>query len=417
MTTEKFDFASVFKSGLPSPEALWTGFPQFNFVGGHNDPESFPLDDIIDAARAVLKREGRTLATYCLESGPQGYLPLREFLVEKLKRDSGITCSANDIMLTSGSLQAIDLINDVLLESGDTVIVEQSNYGGVLSRLKRLNVNVQVVPVDTQGMRTDMLAETLNSLADKGLTPQYIYTIPTIHNPTGAIMSEVRRAELLELAERYRVPVFEDECYADLIWDRTRPAALYAMSTDKRVIHIGSFSKSVAPALRVGYVVADWDVISQLLACKHDAGSGALEQMVLAEYCSKHFDDHISRLNNALKTKLGVLVDSLNEHFGTATEFDIPKGGIFLWVRFPETVDTARLFKAAIDNGVAVNPGVEWAHELPDANRRVRLCFANPSHEQIRNGISRLAEICHKETGIPRHISNVEREGAGKTQA
>jgi len=409
MTTEtKFDFGPVFRPDLPQPAGKWTGFPEFNFVGGHNAPESIPIDDLIDAAASVLKREGQTLATYRLESGPLGYLPLREFLVEKLKRDAGIDCGVDNILLTSGSGQGINLIGDALISKDDTVIVEQSNYAGALSRLSRLQNTMRAIPVDADGMRTDKLAETLQELSDSGVTPKLIYTIPTVHNPTGTIMSKARRSELLDLAARYGVAVFEDECYADLIWDRARPPALYAMSPDKRVIHIGTFSKTISPALRVGYVVADEDVINQLAACKNDGGSGALEQMLLAEYCPKHFHDHVGRLNTMLKAKLDVLVEALNEQFGTAAEFDIPKGGIFLWIRLPEAVDTTRLAQVAGAQGVATNPGAEWSWELPDATRYIRICFANPSHDQIRAGVARLAEICREETGVPERIGNVE---------
>ena len=139
-------------------------------------------------------------------------------------------------------------------------------------------------------MRMDALAATLADLKSRGIRPKYIYTIPTVQNPTGSIMPEARRAELLKLSAEYGVPIFEDDCYADLIWKGERPPAIYAMSPHGGVIHIGSFSKSIAPALRVGFIVAPWEMMSRMLALKTDAGSGALEQMVLAEYCAPHFE-------------------------------------------------------------------------------------------------------------------------------
>ncbi len=274
---------------MPAPAARWTGLAKYSFVGGNNDPDQVPVEGLIDAVNAVLKREGKTLATYGLASGPQGYRPLREFLAAKLKRDAGIACTADDILIVSGSLQALDLVNATLLARGDTVIIEQETYQGALNRLTRLGVNAVGIPLDDEGMRMDALAAALADLKRRGITPKYIYTIPTVQNPTGTIMPETRRAELLKLSQQYGVPIFEDDCYADLIWDGERPPALYAMSSDGSVIHIGSFSKSIAPALRVGYIVAAWDVLSRMLALKTDAGSGALEQMVLAEYCAPHF--------------------------------------------------------------------------------------------------------------------------------
>src|SRR4051812_30452219 len=270
-----FDFAPLLAAGLPAPAAKWTGFPRFNFSGGHNDADHLPVDSIIAAATAVLAREGSTLATYGLESGPLGYHPLRAFLVEKLKRHAGISCSADEILITSGSLQAIDLVNGILLAPGDTVVIEQESYGGALTRLARLGVKTVGIPLDGEGLRMDALAAALDDLKRRGVRAKYIYTIPTVQNPTGTIMGEERRLELLRLAQVHGVPIFEDECYSDLVWDGRRPPALYAMSQAGGVIHIGSFSKSVAPALRVGYIVAPWDLLSRMLALKTDAGSGA----------------------------------------------------------------------------------------------------------------------------------------------
>jgi 2-aminoadipate transaminase len=309
----------------------------------------------------VLAREGRNLATYGLASGPLGYRPLRDFLAQKLKRTAGISCDADEILITSGSLQAIDLVNAMLLARGDTVVIEQATYQGALTRLARLGVTAVGVPLVAEGMRMDALAAALDDLKRRGVRPKYIYTIPTVQNPTSTIMSEARRHELLRLAAAHGVPIFEDDCYADLIWDGRRPPALYAMSKHGGVIHIGSFSKSIAPALRVGYIVAEWDVLGRMLALKNDAGSGPLEQMVLGEFCTPHFDAHVPRLTRGLRAKLETLMDALNEQFGTAAEFDDPKGGIFLWVKLPDAVDTQKLFQPALAAGVAINPGAEWS--------------------------------------------------------
>ena len=272
-----FDFAPLLTAGLPPPAAKWTGFAKYNFSGGHNDADQVPVDQLTAAATAVLKREGSTLATYGLESGPLGYLPLRAFLVDKLRQHAGIACTADEILVTSGSLQAIDLVNGILLAPGDTVLIEQESYGGALTRLGRRGVKMVGIPLDREGLRIDALAAALDDLKRRGVRPKYIYTIPTVQNPTGTIMGEERRLELLRLAQHHGVPVFEDECYSDLIWDGRRPLALYAMSKSGGVIHIGSFSKSIAPALRVGFIVAPWELLSRMLPLKTDAGSGALE--------------------------------------------------------------------------------------------------------------------------------------------
>jgi 2-aminoadipate transaminase len=408
MSAAPFDYAALSRPGLPAPAVKWTGFPKYNFVGGHNDAAHIPVEGLARAATSVLQREGATLATYGLMSGPQGYRPLREFLARKLKSYAGMACAADDILITSGSVQGLDLVANLLAAPGDTVLVEQETYGGALTRLTRSGLKAVGVPLDAEGLNPDALVNALDELKGRGVQPKYIYTIPTVQNPTGAIMSEGRRAEILKISEAYRVPILEDECYSDLVWEGGRPSALYAMSKSGGVIHIGSFSKSISPALRVGYVVAGWDVMSRLLALKTDAGSGALEQMVLAEFCNAEFTSHVATLNRGLQEKLGVLTEALAEHFGTSAEFVVPPGGIFLWIKLPDNVDTARLAQVALPEGVALNPGPEWSTDKAYAKPRLRLCFAYPSPDVIRQGVATLAEICRREFGVPARIANVK---------
>jgi 2-aminoadipate transaminase len=401
MSAAPFDFTPLLPAGLPSPAARWSGRVKYDFTGGNNDPDRLPLDGLIAAANSVLRREGRTLSTYGLNSGPQGYRALREFLVGKLKADAGITCSADDILMTSGSLQALDLVNHTLLERGDTVVIEQDCYQGSINRLTRIGVTVVGIPLDGDGMRMDLLANALEELKRKGVRPKYIYTIPTVQNPTGTILPLERRSQMLRLAAEHGVPIFEDDCYCDLIWSGERPPAIYAMSERGDVIHIGSFSKSIGPALRVGYIVAPWPLLSRMLPLKTDGGTGALEQMVLAEYCTANFSRHVPVLRQALRGKLETLMESLRQSFGSAAQFDDPKGGIFLWIKLPDNVDTQKLYQPALAAGVAINPGAEWSVNKVYGRSRMRLCFASLSHEEINHGVAALAEVCRREFGVP----------------
>ncbi|WP_425052911.1 PLP-dependent aminotransferase family protein [Psychromarinibacter sp. S121] len=403
-----FDFSPLLPESTPAPAKRWSGFPEFNFIGGHIDNATVPVDDLRAAMDRALSREGADIATYSLRSGPQGYRPLREYLVQKLKRYSGIDTTADDILLTSGSLQAMELVNKLLLERGDTVIVEETNYGGTFSKLRAMGVDMIPVPLDAEGMRMDALETVLNDLAAKGIRPKYIFTIATVHNPTGTILPLDRRHRMLELAKQHGVPIFEDECYSDLVWANERPPALRALDDSGMVIHIGTFSKTVGPALRVGYINAGWPVLGRLIALKTDAGSPALEQMMLAEYCPDHFDDHVRRCNAVLEGKLDAMIDAVDECFGTTVEFAKPPGGIFLWLKLPEGVTTPQLAAVAGAKGVAVNPGPDWSLE-GDADRWIRLCFANPPIETIRKGVARLAEICREEFGVPEISGNIRR--------
>lgn len=412
-----FDVSTLFRANLPAPaKAPFKAFPAFNFVGGHNDAAGVPVEALTAAATRVIAREGATLATYGLNSGPQGYRPLREFIASWMAGCAGMQDSADNILITSGSLQALDLVNQLLVGPGDMVIAEEATYGGALTRLKKLGVPCLGVRLDDDGIDPAHLAELLENQQDAGNPVKFIYTIPTVQNPTGSVMPVARRKQLLDLAARFNCLIFEDDCYADLVWSGTRPpsvraldaAAAQAEGRPNRVIYCGSFSKSVAPALRIGFIMADWPVIAQILPLKTDAGTGALDQMVLAEFCKEHFTDHITDLRARLKAKCDATIEALEEHFGTAAEFTAPLGGIFIWVTLPEGVDTKRLEAAALEEGVAINPGAEWTVDGAQNRRRMRLCFGNPDETTIREGIARLAAVCHREFGIPARISNVE---------
>ena len=242
------------------------------------------------------------------------------------ERAAGIHCTADEVLITSGSLQGLDLVNQVLLAPGDTVIMEHMTYGGAITRVKRMGADVVGVAVDHDGIVVEALEAVLDDLAGRGIRPKYVYAIPTVQNPTATVMSKARREALLELTTARGVPIFEDECYSDLVWDGARPPALRGMAGDDRVIHIGSFSKSIAPALRLGYLVASWPLMSRILGIKNDGGSGALEQMIVAEYCERHFDAHLTLLRSRLRAKLDALMAALRDQFGASAEFEAPVG-------------------------------------------------------------------------------------------
>ena len=314
-----FDLTSRFAKGLPDPSPRFGGFPKYNFVGGHNDPERIPIEGLIEATASVLRREGSKLAMYNLGQGPQGFIGLREFVADKLNRHRGMNIGRDEVLITTGSGQGIEMISRMFVEPGDTVILEEFCYAGAINRFKRVGANIIGIPLDEDGMRMDVLASTLEGLKQKGVTPKYIYTIPTIKNPSGSILPLERRQQMLALARQYGVPIFEDECYADLIWSGGAPPSLYSMDP-KQVVHIGSFSKTLAPALRVGYAVAEWPVLSRMMACKTDSGTGALDQMIVAEYFSKFFDKHVGALSGVLKEKLDTMVEGVSSLYSSTRE-------------------------------------------------------------------------------------------------
>jgi 2-aminoadipate transaminase len=409
MAATGFAYTNLLAKDLPAAAPRWTGFPKYNFIGGHNDPEHVPASALAAAAEAVLRRDGADLALYN-PHGPQGFRATREFVVDKVKA-RGIECSPEEVLITSGSGQGLDLVNRVLLDRGDTVVIEEFTYGGALTKVQRLGVNVVGAPLDDDGLRIDALDRILDELKRKGTPAKYIYTIPTVQNPTGSILPMDRRHALLGLAKRHGVPIFEDECYADLTWSDGAPPAIYSLDPSQ-VIHVGSFSKTLAPALRLGYVVADWQIMSRLVGCKRetDSGTGALEQMVVAEYFSHHFSEHVGELTGVLKEKLDTMVEALEREFGTAVEkMWRPKGGIFLWIKLPDRVDVTTLVAPAAKAGLVFNPGPEWSCNPAATKSHMRLCFALPSKTEIRDGIATLARVCYEETGIPELSANIRR--------
>jgi 2-aminoadipate transaminase len=413
MTDGGFAYSQLFAKDLPPPAPRWTGFPKYNFIGGHNDPARIPAAALAEAATAVLRRRGADLALYNFD-GPQGYLGLRQLVVDKLAQRPAIKCTADDVLITSGSGQAIDLVNGLLLERGDTVILEEFTYGGALTKLKRLGVNVVGAPLDDEGLTIDGLDRIIEDLGRTGIRPKYVYTIPTVQNPTGSILPSQRRETLLALTRKHGVPVFEDECYADLTWDGAGPPSLYAMDP-QQVIHIGSFSKTLAPSLRLGYVVAVPEVMSRLVACKReaDSGTGALDQMVVAEYFSQNFAEHVGGLTQILHDKLDTMVEAVEREFGTTVEkMWRPKGGIFLWLKLPDRIDVTKLVAPAAKAGVVFNPGPEWSCNPAETKSHLRLCFALPSKDDIRAGVAAFARVCFEETGIPEQSANIRHTAA-----
>lgn len=396
-----------FREGLPPPMPRWTGNPPFNFVGGHNDAAALPVEALTRAAAEAMAAEGAGLAMYNGHGGPLGHKGLREFTADALRRRTGMACDPDEVLIVSGSLQALDLVNAALLAPGDVVITEMATYGGALTRIRGRGAEPVGVETDDHGMVPARLAETLERLSAEGRRPKYLYLIPTVQNPTGTIMPEARRREILDLARAHDVTIFEDDCYADLVFSGPRPRAIRALAEPGRVIYCGSYSKSIAPALRVGFLVADWEVLRRIAPLKSDAGTGAVEQMVLARYAPGAFDAHCEALSAALRRKCEVMAEALDAQFGATAEYRMPDGGIFIWVRMPEQVDTSRLAQVALAEGVAINPGAEWCADAAAGRRSFRLCFANPTEEVIREGVARLAEICRREFGVPERRANV----------
>lgn len=403
------DFSGQFAPGLPEPAAKPGPLPRYCFLGGHNDPDHVPTAALADAAAAVIRRDGAPLAIYNLGTGPLGYTGLREVIAGKLARRQGIRAGIEDILITSGSGQGLDLVTQLFIAPGDTVLVEALSFEGAMRRFRKVGARMLGMAMDEHGILMAPLAAQLDELRANGILPKFIYAMPTVHNPTGGIMPLDRRLELLRLSRTFGVPVIEDDCYADLVWaGQEVPPALRALDPGC-VVYLGSFSKSVLPAVRLGFMVADWDVLRRVLPLKSDAGTGALDQMIVAEFLRGHEDCHTALLRATLQAKMDVMLEAVAREFGSTAECISAKGGIFLWLRLPDAVDVRRLVQPASHAGIAFNAGPDWAVDPASARSHLRLCFALPSVSDIRDGVAELARVCFEQTGIPAHGTNLRR--------
>lgn len=405
-----FDVLALLARQAPAASPPFCGISPYTFIGGHNDPNLLPVEGLIEAAHSVLQRHGRQLALYNLGMGPLGYPALREHIADKVRRHRQFTVHPDEILVTHGSNQAIDFVCALFLDPGDGVLVEEFTYQGAIGRFRKARADLIPMCLDEQGINVERLEQQLRELKIANRIPKLLYTIPTIQNPTGSILPLDRRKRLLELAREYGILVIEDECYADLPWqDQEILPALRALDREL-VIHIGSFSKSLAPALRLGYMIASEDVLSRALSLKTDAGIGALDQMIAAEFFSRHFDRHTAQLQTALEAKSQIMLEALEREFGTTAECEAPKGGIFVWIKLAKPIDTARLIEPVARYQVAFNPGRDWAVDPAKGASFLRLCFALPSEQAIRDGVARLADACFASYGVPRRSGNLSRE-------
>ena len=403
MPQKTIDYSKLYAKDLPPAAGPWEGIYPYNFVTGHGDPGLIPVEGFIESITNALKKDGRKLAVYYSDGGPMGNLELREFLVKKLKKFRGIDVTVDEVMICSGSTQCILLINETLLEPGDTIITELFSYSGAIRNAKKCKANVIGVPLDDEGMRVDLLESTLKDLDSKGIKPKYIYTIPTCQNPTGTNLPMDRRREMLRISQEYGVPIFEDECYADLIFDGEWDPAIRSLDDTNHVLHIGSFSKSLAPGVRLGYIVAPKDVMNQMIVSKTDVGTNMITPLMVAGFLENNYEEHIETVRDMLHRKRDVLVASMREQFGPTVEFYEPRGGMVMWFKFPEGVDTSIPLEAAKKEGLIYNPGAEWSADPENhGSNYIRICYGLPSENEIRDGVAILAKVFQKEIGITR---------------
>jgi len=354
-----------------------------SFAGGLPSPRTFPVEEFAQACARVLRDDAQAALQY---AASEGYGPLREMVAAGLpwKVDPA------QVLITTGSQQGLDLAAKVLIDTGSRILVETPTYLGALQAFAPMEPQVHSVASDDEGV--DIAA--LRAAQAAGTPARFMYVLPNFQNPTGRMMSEARRAALSSAAGELALPLIEDNPYGELWFDQAPPAPLTARHP-QGCLYLGSFSKVLAPSLRLGYLIAPKEVFPKLLQAKQaaDLHSPGFNQRVVAEVMKNGFlDRHVPRIRALYKSQRDVMLAALEQHMPREVSWNRPVGGMFLWARLPAGFDAAALLPKAVARGVAYVPGAAFYAGTPDA-RTLRLSFVTASAEEIERGVSALAAV------------------------
>jgi 2-aminoadipate transaminase len=374
-----------------------------SFAGGLPATEVFPAARFQEACQQVLQTNAHLALQY---GATEGYEPLRELIARHINR-YGIQARAENVLITSGSQQALDLIGKLLINPGDKVLVEAPTYLGALQAFNIYGADYVAVPSDDDGLQTESLETPLR------LGPKFMYVLPNFQNPGGTTLAEGRRHELVLLADRFGIPIVEDDPYGQLRYEGEHLTPLVVLDRANlrqdrgysigNVIYLSTFSKTLAPGLRIGWIVAPPEVISKLTQLKQgaDLHTSTFNQMVAFEVARDGFlDEHVKLIRRVYRERRDAMLEALRAEFPTEVTWTRPQGGLFLWVTLPEGMDAQQLFAAAIQENVAFVPGDSFyaPNGIADEGRRhLRLNFSASDPDKIREGIRRLGVSIRKQ--------------------
>ncbi len=379
-----------------------------SFAGGLPAPEIFPVERFREACQQVLTSN----PSIALQYGPtEGYRPLRELIVAHMAR-YGILATVDNILITSGSQQALDLIAKLLINRGDRILVESPTYLGALQAFDLMGAEYVTVPTDDDGLQTSEMERALRS------GPKFMYILPNFQNPGGTTLSRPRRDELVLLSDKYGIPIIEDDPYGQLRYEGEHIPPLVVLDRTNllrdngyllgNVIYLSTFSKVLAPGLRLGWIVAPPDVITHLVQLKQstDLHTSSFTQMVAYEVARDGFmEEHVKLIRKVYKERRDAMLEALHDYFPPEVSWTHPHGGLFLWVTLPPGIDTMKLLDTALRQDVAFVPGEPFFPSGQETGSHMRLNFSNARPEQIREGIRRLSiavahELEHCAVGV-----------------
>ena len=354
-----------------------------SFAGGLPSPDTFPIEAMKQAADRVLSQDGRTALQY---AASEGYLPLREWVADDLNRQ-GMRVTPDRVLITTGSQQGLDLVAKVLIDAGSRILVETPTYLGALQAFTPMEPEVQSVDSDDDGVLPE-------DLRRKASGARFVYLLPNFQNPTGRMMDAQRRAAVAQVALESGLPVVEDNPYGDLWFDQAPPAPL-AVTLGDECLYLGSFSKILAPGLRLGFIVAPASVYPKLLQAKQaaDLHSPTFNQRLVAEVLRDGFlDRHVPPIRALYRAQCQTMLEALSQEMkGLEVQWNRPQGGMFIWMRLPEGMNAAALLPQAVERGVAYVPGAAF-FAGPAQDHTLRLSFVTASEAQIRQGVAALAD-------------------------
>lgn len=360
-----------------------------SLAGGNPAPETFPNNELSEIAKELLSKEPVLSLQYGIT---EGYTELREQLKERLARKENIDTVNNDVIIVSGGQQAIDLTTKIFINEGDTIIVEEPSFIGALNCFRSYQANLVGVAMDENGM--DIKA--LESAIKESKNPKIIYTIPTFQNPSGITMSTQRRKEVYEIARKYDLLILEDNPYGELSFNEDHHVTIKSIDTDGRVIYCGSFSKILAPGLRVGFMCAAAEITAKAAIAKQtsDVHTTMLPQLLASEYLKRYnIDEAIERSKALYKEKCAVMLKAIDEYFPKDVKRTNPTGGFFVWVTLPERYDAYELSKLCAEKKVVYVPGNTFMVDMDKKCSSLRLNYSTMSSERIVEGVKILGEI------------------------
>lgn len=363
--------------------------PVISFAGGLPDIPSLPGEILLKAARTVIDREQKEALEY---GGTFGPYPLRTAIAERSSAIEGMPVGVDQVIITSGSAHAIGVVCEVLLDPGDTVLVESPNFPGSMRTFRTFGAEQIAVPMDEYGLRTDVLEEKLQRLGDEGKRAKFIYMIPTHQNPAGCTLDLERREKVLELARRFGTFVLEDDAYGELWFETTPPPSIFSLSGGEFGIKVSSFSKILATGLRMGWTLGPAPLISRMASVRYDMGSSPFLGRIIAETIrNRDLDRHIENLRRIYLRKLERVEAALDRYCREYCSYTRPQGGFFLWLALRPGMGSRDVQMAANEKGVIVGQGPQFFADQ-QATNHLRLAFSYVAMEEIEEGIHRLGE-------------------------